>query len=484
VNTQAATKSVPLCVDLDGTLTRTDLLFESLARLLKAKPWMLFQLPFWLLGGKAALKRNLARRVAIDAASLPYNESFVEWLRDEKRLGREIILVTAADATLAKGVAAHLGLFESVLASDGNRNLKGKSKRDALLERFPGNFEYAGDSRADVEVWRDCLGAVVVNARPSLIRRVRKLAPVVKVFDREGGGLRHCLRAMRVHQWAKNALIYIPLVTSHRFMHLDLVGKATIGALLFGLCSSAQYILNDLVDLEADRAHATKRLRPFADGTLSIQSGLLLVPLLLAIAIGCGFLLSKLFAALLVIYFLTSLAYSLYLKRVMLLDVFVLAALYTFRIIVGHLVTGIAFSEWMLSFSIFLFLSLAFSKRAAELRTVSESKIAGRGYEASDLGQVNLFGVCSAFLSAVIFIQYLQSENVRELYRNPKILWLLSPVFLFWVSRLWMLCSRGELHEDPIIFVLKDRVTYVVGAVAGLIMLAATVGWGSVLSPQ
>jgi len=262
-------------------------------------------------------------------------------------------------------------------------------------------------------------------------------------------------------------------------MHGALLLDATIGVALFSLCCSAQYILNDLADLESDRRHASKRRRPFASGALSIRTGFLASFALLAVSFGTGLLISRVLFLLLVTYFVLSLSYSLFLKRILLLDVFVLSGLYTFRIIVGLLVTHVEFSEWLISFALFLFLSMAFSKRSAELRGAGRSTaISGRDYAPDDLPQVNIFGICSAFLSAVVFILYLQSDRVRELYKQPQLLWLLSPVYLYWISRIWMLTSRGKVHEDPVLFVLKDRATYLVGLVSGAIMFAATSSWG------
>lgn len=471
----ATPKMVPLCVDLDGTLLKTDLLYESMARLLRQRPWMILMMPFWLLAGKAALKRNLARHTCLDPALLPYDEAFLEWLSAERACGREIFLTTAADEKLARAVGAHLGIFTEIIASDGQRNLKGSRKLAALRETIGGDFEYAGDSPADFSVWQGSSGAVLVNASRGLAARVRESVPVVRTFERKKPHWKDYLRALRVHQWSKNVLIYVPLITSHRLLHDTLIFRATAGAILFSLCSSAQYILNDLIDLESDRHHVSKRLRPFASGVLSIPTGFLMSAGLLAISLGAAALFSPLLVVLLATYFVLSLSYSLYLKRILLLDVFVLSGLYTFRIIVGLLVIHGDFSAWLLSFALFLFLSLAFGKRSAELRGARQlsTAIHGRSYEPEDLAQVNLFGVSSAYLSAVVFILYLQSDRVRELYKQPELLWLLSPVYLFWISRIWMLASRGAVHEDPVIFVLKDRTTYLVGLISGVIMLIA-----------
>ena len=475
----AGSAALPLCVDLDGTVLRTDSLFESLARLLRQKPWCIVMIPLWCLQGRARLKQHLARRVLIHVALLPYHVKFLEWLKHQKAEGREIILATAADASIARCIASHLDVFDSVIASDGQHNLKGKRKLDILRERFPGGFEYAGNARSDLKIWRHCSDAVAVGASPQLVQQARDSGVRVRTFPGGSKGLRHYARAMRCHQWAKNVLIYVPLLTSHQFTHPTLLWRATLSGLLFSLCSSAQYILNDLMDLDADRHHPTKRLRPFASGDLPLQTGFVLAPLLLGVSLATAWFLSPLFAGALALYFGLSLAYSLHIKRIILLDAFVLSGLYTIRIIAGHLVTGIAFSVWLMSFAFFLFLSLAFSKRWTELNNAQRSNgtVVGRGYEIGDLQQVNLFGVCSSFLAAVVFILYLQSDKVKELYRYPQLLWLLSPIFLYWVSRIWILSTRGKVSEDPVLFVLKDPVTYVAAVICGLIMLLATTDW-------
>jgi 4-hydroxybenzoate polyprenyltransferase/phosphoserine phosphatase len=471
--------AVPLCVDLDGTLTRTDLLFESVARLLKTKPWLMLALPFWMLRGRAALKRRLAQNVSIDAASLPYHSELLAWLHRERATGREILLVTAADESLANQVASHIGLFDRVLASNGVINLKGEQKLNALRSQLPEGFEYAADSWDDLPVWRHCANAIVVGATPAILDEVRKHVQDMTALDTRNVSSRQLWLSLRPHQWLKNILIFVPLITSHQFLRPDLVLKAGVTFILFSLCASAQYILNDLVDVESDRRHSSKRHRPFASGDLPILSGLILSPVLLAVSIGIALFLSPMFAAALATYFLTSFLYSLDLKKRVPLDAFVLSGLYTFRIIVGHLVTAIPFSMWLLSFSFTLFLSLAFSKRSAELLRLpgAQHTASGRGYRSEDVFQVNLFGVCSAFLSAVIFLLYLQSDNVRALYRQPQFLWFLAPAYLYWVTHLWLRASRGEVNEDPVVFVLKDSVTHAVAAISGVIMTLATGFW-------
>lgn len=407
---------MPACVDLDGTLLRTDLLYELLARVLRRKPWLLLAAPFWLLRGRVAAQRALARHATLDVAALPYNATYLESLARRKAQGESLVLVTSSDEALARQVADHLALFDKVQS--------GKCPTDTP------------------------------RSRPTL---------------------RDYIAALRVHQWAKNILGYAPLVTSHEIFHPDLVWKCTLAMGLFSLCSSAQYIVNDLVDLDTDRRHPTKRLRPFAAGTLPLRTGFLLAPLLFAAAFAGALALSAPFAFTLAGYTIAALAYSLVLKKHVLVDVFVLSGLLIVRVIAGQIVTGVVYSVWLLSFGFFLLLSLAFAKRCAELSNAAadSESLAGRGYQVSDLPQVNAFGVSSAFLAAAVFMLYLQSDRVRELYRAPDVLWLWSPLFLYWITRAWILSSRGRIHEDPVMFVLKDRPTWWVAFLAVLIMAFA-----------
>jgi 4-hydroxybenzoate polyprenyltransferase len=480
---RSRSNSAPLYVDLDGTLIKTDLLFESLARLLKQKPWLLLMVPVWCLQGRAALKRKIAQHISIDVASLPYNLSLLEWLRREKATNRRLVLATAAEQSLARQIADYVGLFDGVLASDGLTNLKGKHKLRALKQEAGGVFEYAGNSRSDLEIWSQCDSAIAVGISTSLLKRVRELVRNVAIFDGRFKDPRQYVAALRLHQWAKNVLIYIPLITAHELLNPILLLKSTLCVLLFSLCCSSQYVLNDLMDLEADRQHPKKRTRPFASGNIALETGFVMAPVLLAISIAGAMVLSKWLGMLLMGYFVLSFFYSLHFKRIVLLDAFLLSGLYMTRVIAGHLVTGVPFSIWLLSFAYFLFLSLAFGKRWVELDNVKRTNqvMVGRGYEVGDITQINLFGVCSAFLSVVVFLLYLQSDKVKEMYRQPELLWLLSPLFLYWISRIWILSSRGKINEDPVLFVLKDRVTYAVGMVCGLIMFAATADWSGML---
>ncbi|MCI0570121.1 MAG: UbiA family prenyltransferase, partial [Myxococcaceae bacterium] len=355
---------LPLVVDLDGTLVRTDTLHETFLLLLKRAPWTaLLLVPLWLLrGGKAHLKAELARRVELDAAHLPYHEALLDYVREERARGRRVVLATAADRRIAEAVAAHLGLFDEVLASDGRTNLSGARKLAALRERLgPGvPFEYAGNDEVDLTLWRESARAVLVGGSAALRRRAEVLGRPLRHFAQPGVSVRRWVKAVRVHQWAKNVLVFVPLVAAHRVQDAGALVQAVLAFAVFSLCASSVYVLNDLLDLPSDRRHPTKRRRPFAAGDLSIETGLLAAPVLFVAAFGLSaLLLPPAFTLLLAGYYATTLAYTLWLKQVLVLDVLVLAGLYTLRIFGGSLSVQVPTSSWLFSFSMFLFLSLA-----------------------------------------------------------------------------------------------------------------------------
>jgi 4-hydroxybenzoate polyprenyltransferase/phosphoserine phosphatase len=469
---------VPLCVDLDGTLIRSDLLHETLVLLAKERPWLLLAAPLWLLRGKAHFKQRVAAAVTLDVDALPYDARVLDWLASERKCGRRIVLATAADASLATRVADKLGLFESVVASDGRTNLGAHAKRDALVERFgKGGFEYAGDARADLPVWSSARRAIVVNAPAGLERDVRAMVPVDRVFSRTPATWRTWLKAIRVRQWLKNLLVFVPLIASHALGNLALLGNAALAFVALSLTASGIYLVNDLLDLRADRRHATKRKRPFASGALPIRTGVLLAPLLVAAGFTVAFSLPAMAVVLLAVYLVTTTLYSFWLKRKMLVDVFGLSFLYTLRVLIGAAATGVLASPWLLAFAIFVFLSLAFAKRAAELTALDRAgreEAGGRAYYVWDAHAVGMFGVAGAFSAAIVMALYMQSDDVRALYRQPTWLWLMVPLVLYWLTRVWLLTRRGALDEDPIVFATTDRLTYVVAGLAGLILCVAT----------
>jgi 4-hydroxybenzoate polyprenyltransferase len=469
---------VPLAVDLDGTLIRTDMMWESVALLLKKNPFILLAFPIWLLGGRAHLKQQLSRHVQVNPAALPYHTKFLEWLKEEKSNGRKLVLATASDIKMAEPVAAHVGIFDEVLASDGKTNLRSTAKMKKLTERFgERGFDYAGNSSVDLGVWAGTREAIVVNADDSLAQRAARQTKIGRTFPSSDSLWRELVRALRPHQWTKNLIIFVPLLTAHKIGEKALLLNAIFGFVAFSLCASGVYVLNDLIDLDADRHHAIKRNRPFASGALPLQVGLVLVPLLV---VGAGLLawqLTGAFAAVLVLYLMMTTAYSCRLKSVALLDVFILAALYTLRLIAGHTATGVAYSAWLLIFSMFTFLSLALLKRFIELRAVrlqNLSEVRGRGYTPGDLELIATFGLVSGCVAVLVLALYVNSEQVTRLYKNPTALLLVCPLLLYWMARVWFLAHRGQMHDDPTEFAFKDWISYLIGGLTLGVMWLAT----------
>ncbi len=468
---------LPLCVDLDGTLLRSDLLYESLFALLRRNPFYLLLLPLWLLRGKAHLKRQIARRVRLDPALLPWHTPLLERLQQERAAGRRLILATASDQLLVTPIATHLALFDEVIASDGERNLSGAEKGRLLVERFgERGFIYAGNAPVDLAVWSHAASAWVVSPSPALQRAAARVAPAVEpLAPASGHWLLPLLRALRPHQWLKNLLLLVPLLASHSFSG-EALGYALLAIVAFSLCASSVYLLNDLLDLEADRQHPTKVNRPFASGALPLQAGLLAAPLLLLVALLVALLLPLSFLAILASYYLLTLAYSFYLKRVELIDVLLLATLYTVRILAGAAAIAVTVSFWLLALSMFLFLSLALVKRYSELLTLrsrGEESAAGRGYRAVDLESLAQMGAASGYLAVLVLALYINSEEIRLLYQHPAVVWLLCPLLLYLISRVWLLARRDELHEDPLVFVARDRHSLAVAALGGVLFWLA-----------
>jgi 4-hydroxybenzoate polyprenyltransferase/phosphoserine phosphatase len=484
VETVKATSPV-LCVDLDGTLIRGNVLWECVLLLLKTRPFTLLRLPLWLLSGRASLKRKLAAKVHLDPTRLPYREQVLDLVQQQKANGRRIALVTAADRELAESIADYLGLFDEVHASDGQVNLKGASKAAFLAQHFgKSGFEYVGDSADDVEVWRNARGAYVVGTevRAQQAAAVTTLNGAIlqpqvsfRTFFRTS--LRTWISALRGHHWAKNLLLFLPLALSHNLAPKPLV-RTFIGFALFGFCASGLYILNDLLDLHSDREHPWKKERPFAAGEISIPEGLFASFLLLSAALGLGFLLDVQFGLALVGYAVLTTLYSLYLKKIALLDVFVLSSFYSFRILAGALISGTPLSQWFLAFSMFFFLSLAMAKRYSELLHASDLVMdgnSGRGYRTGDRELLLSLGVGSSFAAVVIFSLYVHSPEVRLLYFSPEFLFLLCPIVLYWLSRTWLMAHRGELREDPVTLAIRDPVSYGVALASAAVIAASMI---------
>jgi 4-hydroxybenzoate polyprenyltransferase len=470
---------IPLCVDLDGTLIRTDLLVESLLILIKQKPWLVFVIPVWLLRGKSVLKEEIASRVDLNVQTLPYQSGLVEFLRKEHAAGRSLVLATASHRKFADGIAKHLGVFTKVHATEEGINLAGRAKRDILVKHYGiKGFDYAGNSRADVPVWGMARQAIVVNPGRGVLQGARNECPISQTFTDRHPSLKTYAKALRVHQWLKNILVFIPMLLAHQISHVSLWANGLLAFISFSLCASSVYLLNDLLDLSADRLHPRKRLRPFASGDLSMVQGIALIPLLLLAAFTIAVLwLPTDFVIVLVVYYLLTVSYSFWLKAVVLLDALLLAGLYTIRIIGGMAATQIGPSFWLLTFSIFLFFSLALIKRYSELLALKQRgqlTTHGRGYHVEDLVMLMGFGVACGFMAVLVSALYINSDKVKVLYHHPAFLWLVSPILLYWISRIWLIAHRGGMHDDPVVFAAKDKGSWAVAAViGGLLWLAA-----------
>lgn len=469
----------PLCVDLDGTLLKTDSLWETVIARLKVRPWEALALPFWLLRGRARFKQRIADGVALDCESLPYTPEVLDEVRAARAAGRATILVSACDHSVGRQIARHLGIFDEVITSDGEVNLKAEAKARLLAGRFGvAGFDYAGNERADLPVWAVARERLVVNAPPALERRVAGERPVRRLVPRVSRG-RALLRALRVHQWSKNLLVFTPVLTAHAYFNRPAVAGAAALFVAWCLVASGIYITNDLLDLEADRRHPTKRSRPFASGDLPLTAGLALGPALLALGSVVAAMISWATLGALLSYIAVSLAYSLHLKRRSLIDVFTLAFLYTIRVVGGGFASGYPVTMWLLGYTSFLFLGLAFLKRCSELvriQGLGRRHLGSRGYGVADLPILQMFGVASAFVAIVVFALYLNSTVAESQYLWPAALWAVAPCLLLWLCRLWLATARGEMHDDPIVYSMRDRVSWVIGACVLAAYAVATVG--------
>ncbi|MCD5984054.1 UbiA family prenyltransferase [Pseudomonas sp. CDFA 610] len=469
----------PLVVDLDGTLLRSDVLFETAMAFIRQYPLQIFKLLLWLLQGKASLKRGLALSVKLDIALLPYDADVIEYIQQERRTGRLIVLATAAHETLATRIARHLNLFDQVWASDGEVNLSAHRKRDLLIDHYgQSGFDYIGNSTDDLCIWATARKAIVANPHAGVQRRAQAQGNVDQVLNAHAASLKDWRSALRLHQWLKNALIFVPLLAAHQIQQSQQVIDGLLAFLFFGLCASSVYVLNDLLDLADDRHHRSKRNRPFASGRVPIKSGLIAVPTLLLLAFGgAAAVLPWQFSAVMGAYYLLTLVYSLHLKRHMAVDVIVLAMLYTTRILAGAAAFHLPLTFWILAFSMFLFLSLALVKRYAELREARvrevEGKTRGRGYYPGDLDMIASLGASSGNLAVMVLALYIHEGATIALYQHPHVIWLACPLLLFWITRIWMLTHRGLMNDDPVVFAIRDRISQGIGALFLLVFWVA-----------
>jgi 4-hydroxybenzoate polyprenyltransferase/phosphoserine phosphatase len=463
-----------ICVDLDGTLIATDLIWESVLDLTRSRPMLLLLLPFWLLRGRAYLKQQLSEAVSIKPQCLPYRQDVLRVIANLKQMGaRQVVLATASHELLAKAVAEHLGIFDEVLATGSGLNLKGKAKAEALQARFGSDFLYIGDSTADLPVWAAAKQGIVVGSK-ALARRAAAVTELREVVEVEPATWKAYWDALRPHHWSKNSLLLLPLLLAHRWS-THAWALTLLGMFLFGLAASAIYIINDLIDLPSDREHPWKSRRPFASGRLAILSGMVMAPMLFVSGVGAGWLLlGYRFALAVFCYCALTLAYSLVLKRLPLVDVFVLTSFYGIRIVTGALITLTPLSSWFLIFSMFFFFSLALAKRYSELKHAAillDTGNSGRGYRAEDSPLLSTMGVASAFASVIVFSFYTRSPEVSHLYPHPQPLLLIAPMLLYWLVRVWLQAGRGELKEDPVTLAVRDPMSYIVGFACVLCIL-------------
>ena len=470
----------PLVVDLDGTLILTDVLHESALQFVHQNPFGVWHMLTWLQQGKAVLKRRLAENSDFNAASLPYNEPLLEWLKSQRQLGRRLILCTASEMAVAAKIAAHLGVFDDVMASDGVTNLAGAAKARALDQRFGvGGYDYAGNSSADLKVWQNSHRAIVVNASAGVAGKAAAMGTVERVFEPQRTGLAIWFKLLRVHQWMKNVLLFVPTIAAHQISSPGAWLMLVAAFFSFSTCASAVYIANDLADIESDRQHPRKKRRPFASGAAPVLLGVLVAPVLLCISIVLSRFAAPGFLPWLSFYFLVTCAYSWGLKRLVLVDCLLLAMLYTLRIVAGAAAVNLPLSFWLLAFAVFLFLSLAFVKRYAELQVQllrGTSKLHGRGYHTSDAPLVQMLGIAAGYGSAMILALYLNSDAVVRLYKAPEVIWAAVPLMLYWVSWMWLQAHRGNMHDDPVVFAVKDWSSRLAGVLFATVVVIGAVG--------
>ena len=473
---------IPLCIDCDGTLVRSDLFIESLVRVLLRKPWFIPILPLWLFQGRHVLKYKVAELCDIDVSNIPLRQEVLEYALAEKSRGARLYLVTAACERHARQIAQHLDFFDEIFHSTSEKNLKGEIKAAMLAEKFgKGGFSYIGDSHADLPVWKESGSAIVVGGSSDFFASVQRINPKATHLSPKKTPLNDWIKLIRVHQWAKNLIIFVPLVTAHQFFNPSYLAASLAAFFSLSFVASATYILNDLIDLDHDRAHKTKKHRPLASGAVGILRGAALAVILFALGVSIAVFLPPEVGLCLAVYVALTLSYSFGLKKVEVVDAVVLAGLYTLRLLIGHAATGVPISVWLLAFSIFLFFSLALVKRFVEIGELRaaptrSAAIQGRGYCAEDYSLVGSLGVSCGVLSVLVLILYVNSPEVRILYSSPILLMLLAPIFLYWIGRVWLLAARGHMNEDPVLFALRDKASYAVGLLALLVMFLASGG--------
>jgi 4-hydroxybenzoate polyprenyltransferase len=472
-------KNRVIVVDLDGTLISTDMLVESLFLFIRKYPKHFFKVLFWLCMGKAHLKRRLADSVTPDVSSLPYNAELIGWLKRQAKSGAFLVLATASDLRIATSIASHLGIFHNVFGTE-ELNLSSNRKRELLVNRYGENgYEYIGNSSADLAVWLSASAIHISNPDIGVISSARKIGTIKTIFENRRNYFKSLIKTLRIHQWAKNLLIFVPLLASHRIFESQLFLSGLLAFLAFGLCASSVYLLNDLLDLPDDRLHPSKCNRPVAAGTFPIKHVLFLMPVLLLAAFSLTlFFLPTSFVVALFAYYVLTLVYSLWLKRMVMIDVIVLAMLYTIRVVAGATAMSLVATFWILAFCMFIFLSLAFVKRYTELCDARQKgqveKTSGRGYYPADFELLASLGSASGYISVLVLALYINDAADGLLYHDQRWMWAACPLLMFWLSRVWLLAHRGQMHDDPIVFALRDNVSRFTGLSFVLVFVLAT----------
>ena len=466
---EADATSRPICVALDGALVATPLFSERVALLFRQRPWLALALPLWVIGGPARLKRLVAKKSRLDPLFLPYRRPLIAALVASRERGRKVVLTAVGEAELAERVAEHLGIFDRVYVGEPSS----VGLPEALTAAFPDGSDFVGHSSSDRALFERAQRGYLIGAAPGTVSALRDIQHLA-VLSRRPSILRALVKELRPHQWAKNALVVVPALLANT-PAVSVIGEGVLAASTFSLCASAGYVFNDLLDLDADRIHIAKSKRPFASGALPTIFGFpIFIALLLAsFSLAIAFLPTA-FVAMLALYFVGTVSYSLFLKRLLLLDVLVLAGLYTHRILSGGIATGVPVSAWLLGFSMFLFTSLAFAKRFVELHALlNDEQVKNRGYSRVDLPMVTGMGTASGYVAALVFMLYVESSAVRAAYREPGLLWLVLPALLYWLGRIWLLAGRGQMQEDPVKFALSDRQSLACVALIGFIAVVA-----------
>jgi len=478
-------RAIPLYVDLDDTLIGTDILWEQIIRLAFQKPFLIPLMICVSFRGKALFKKWLSERVEVPVEHLPWSEVVVDHVRKHKDKGGSVILATATHRNIAFKINEHLGIFDAVLATNGDTNLKGSSKAEAIAEYNASlnerHYAYVGDSASDIPIWEKASEAWMVSRSHSLESQCRKAVPHLKVLESRGiGYFSSWITLLRIRQWSKNVLLFLPLLLAHKTTSPAVIISTSVAALSFCFAASGVYLFNDCSDVFKDRSHPLKKRRPLASGAIPLWRGVMASLILIVLAVSLALSsVGKGFALILLLYLFSNVLYTCWIKSVAILDVVLLSLFYSLRIFAGGVASNVEVSKWLLAFSLFFFLCLAFGKRYQEIFLLKSSEVTEhtRGYIPNDQSIISICGISAGFVSVMVLVLYVNSPEVLKLYRTPDLLWLLAPLGIYWIARFWMLVARGLMHDDPVFFALKDRVSWGIGAAVLLLLSMAQFAW-------